>query len=278
MNSSSFPLDHGAQPSAAQRNNSSSLRRALAILREVGADDVPSTGLTLGEISARSGIHRNTVLRLISPLCEERLVERSSAGYRLGSEVARLGGRYLDDLDLRDVSHDSLVRLTAVCGETVHLVIFDAPEVVYIDKVDPPKAVRMYSRVGSRQPAYCTGVGKAFLAYGTEADLRAVIEAGLAARTPNTITTEAKLRQELLAIRARGYSVDDVENEPDIRCVGCCIFDRSDRPAAAISVSGPATRVTANIVEHLGEFVRATAAELSTRLGGRLRPPEESLH
>jgi len=98
--------------------------------------------------------------------------------------------------------------------------------------------------------------------------VRSVIDAGLPARTPKTITTEVRLRAELDAIRAQGYAVDDVENEPDIRCVGAPIFDHTGAVVAAASISGPITRVTEERVSELGTLVRAATTEISQRLGG----------
>ncbi len=251
------------------RNQSLSVRRALAILSHVGRADVPPDGLTLAELATGLNLNKSTVLRLVKPLCDAHLLERAAADsrYRLGTETAYLGQTYLDRLDLRSSAHDIMARLMNASQETIHLVIFDPPEVVYVDKVEAPQPIRMHSRIGSRQPAFCTAVGKTFLAHAPEPVVQSVIDAGLPSRTPNTITSEARLRSELAAIRAQGYAVDDIENEPDIRCVGAPIFDHTGVVAAA-SISGPITRVTPERVAELGTLVREAATEISHRLGG----------
>lgn len=253
------------------RNNSLSVRRALAILTHVAGVDAQPEGLTLGGLAEGLGLNKSTVLRLVKPLCEAHLLERAepSGRYRLGPETAYLGQTYLERLDLRSAAHDIMTRLMEASQETVHLVIFDPPEVVYVDKVEAPQPIRMHSRIGSRQPAFCTAVGKVFLAHAVEPIVRSVVDAGMPARTSSTITSEARLRQELDATRSRGYAVDDVENEPDIRCVGAPIFDFSETVVAAASISGPITRVTPQRVPELGMLVMSATAEISQRLGGR---------
>lgn len=255
---------------ASTRNNSASLRRGLGILLWLGADGDPG-GATLTELADALGMNKTTVLRLLAPLVETRLVERevTTGRYRLGSRTAQLGQVYLERLDLRGVAHDVLVALTADTGETSHLVIADLPDVVYVDKVDSPHPVRMHSRIGSRQPVYCTGVGKALLAHSGEEAFRQVVAHGMPRRTPNTLTSPGELRAALGAIRARGYAVDEVENEVDIRCVAAPAFDHTGAVACAVSVSGPAGRVTAERVSDLGALVTAAAATISQRLGAR---------
>ncbi|MGH3435157.1 MAG: IclR family transcriptional regulator [Sciscionella sp.] len=256
---------------APARNNSASLRRALGILLHLGEDGEHPRGVALAELAGALQMNKSTVLRLIAPLCEVRLVEQDpdSGRYRLGWRTAQLGQAYLERLDLRGAAHDVLRGLVSDTGETAHLVIADLPEVVYVDKVDSPLPVRMYSRIGSRQPMYCTGVGKAMLAHAADATVRRIIELGMPRRTPDTRTTATALRADLAAIRERGYAIDDVENEPDIRCVAAPIFDHTGVAGCAVSIAGPATRVTADRVPELGELVTVAAAEVSRRLGAR---------
>lgn len=253
---------------APARNNSSSLRKAIQVLNEVAATQTGDREeCTLAELSQTLGMARSTVHRLLTPLMDAGLVEQSQSGYRLGQHCAYLGGIYLDRLDLRAIAHDYLESLVAKTGETAHLVLHSGLEMTYIDKVESPSALRMYSRVGGRMPLYCTGAGKALLAYLPDATLDAVIAAGLARRTPHTITDGANLRQDLATIRARGYAIDEIENELGIRCVGAVVFGPDGSPAAAISLSGPENRLTTGLVPKLGTMVAAEADAISRRLG-----------
>ena len=260
-----------AAPPAGPRNNSASLRRALGILLRIGEDSADGRGHTLAGLARDLDLNKSTLLRLLAPLCEARLVEQApdTGRYRLGWRTAQLGGAYLEQADLPGAARDVLRGLMEETRETVHLVLADLPEVVYIDKVDSPRPVRMFSRIGVRQPAYSTAVGKAILAHAGDAAVRRVIQAGLPARTPRTRTSAAALRADLAAIRARGYAVDDVENEPDIRCVAAPIFDHAGAVGSAVSVSAPASRLGAEQVPGLSTLVIAAADQISRRLGAR---------
>ncbi|MGH8869195.1 MAG: IclR family transcriptional regulator [Actinomycetes bacterium] len=277
------PAAAGTSPPV-PRNSSSSVRRALAVLDHLGEQAADPRGASLGDLAHDLGIPKSTLLRLLRPLRDTGLVQTDSetGRYRLGPRTARLGHLYLERLDLRTLARDVLRRLLGECWETVHLVVPDAsdpsagPAVVYVDKVESPHAVRMHSRIGARQPAYCTAVGKAFLAYAPPEATEAAIAAGMPSRTPATLTTGESLRAALAQVRRQGYAVDDVENEPDIRCVAAPVLDHTDMPVGAISASGPTTRVTASRVDALGGLVRIAAAEVSARLGWRSPPPGEA--
>lgn len=249
------------------RNSSASLRRALTILNHLGAESAPAGGLTLGELAQALGMNKSTVLRLVAPLCDFGLAQQDeSRRYRLGPQTAYLGHMYQERLHLPGVAHPVLHRLMIASGETIHLAVVNSPWVVYIDKVEAVQPVRMASRIGSRQPAYSTGCGKAYLTYD-DATLEDTIRAGLAARTARTLTTPAALRADLKVTRERGYSIDDVENEEDIRCVGAAIFDHRAKVAAALSISGLSSRVTKARVPELGQLVMQAADEVSGLLG-----------
>ncbi|GII95922.1 IclR family transcriptional regulator [Sinosporangium siamense] len=258
-------------PSRAQgpRNNSASLRRALSILLQLGLD-TDGVGFSLVELSAKLSMNKSTLLRLLQPLVEMRFVEQLPSGhYRLGWRNAHLGQVYLAGVDLHRTMRDVLQRLATQTSETVHLAIADFPSIVYVDKVDSPHPIRMFSRIGNQQPAHSTSLGKAMLAHAPADTVQMVVLHGLPARTRQTITTAEGLRAELAAIRQRGYSIDDIENEEGIRCVAAPIFDVSGASSSGISVSGPVERVTPEKVAEFGPLVIAAANDISRRLGAK---------
>ncbi|MFF7898397.1 IclR family transcriptional regulator [Streptomyces sp. NPDC088817] len=256
-------------PTPGARNNSASLRRALGILIALG-DDVEGRGRTLTELAAQQGLSKSTVLRLLQPLVDARFVQVLPSGaYRLGWRNAQLGQVYLAGNDPHRDARDVLKDLSESTNETVHLVTADFPHVVYVDKVDSPLPVRMASRVGSTQPAYCTSVGKAMLAHAGAAVVDAVIAAGLAPRTANTITDGDALRAELARTRARGWAIDDVENEAGVRCVAAPVFDATGAATHAISVSAPGERLPAERIPQVAPLVTAAARAVSQQWGGR---------
>jgi len=257
-----------ADLTAPQRNSSSSLRRALRILDALVEPTATRRPLSLAELSVDAELNKATALRLLAPLCDNALVAKTADGrYLLGVRAATLGEAYLAGLDLRTVAGPVLEDLAVRTGETAHLVVFAEPEVVYVHKVDSPSAVRMHSRIGARMPAYCTGVGKAMLAHLPRAVVDRVIAHGLPQRTPRTLTDAAALHADLERTRLRGWAIDDVENEPEIRCVAAPIFDRSGTVTAACSLSGPQTRITRQRTKELGPLVAEAAAEISRQLG-----------
>jgi DNA-binding IclR family transcriptional regulator len=255
---------------AAGRNRSASVRRALSLLVALSAEDSPAMGLA--ELAKTIDADKSTALRLLAPLREFGLVETDDAGrYRVGVTALRLGQRYLERLDLRQLALPVLQELTAATGETSHLVLYRHPDVVYIEKVEADTPVRMRSRVGSVESAASTGVGRAYLAHAPEEVVDDLVKRGFKKRTPSTITSARRWRSELLATRSRGYAIDDCENEAEIRCVAAPILDHRGSPVAALSIAGPASRLTRERAEALGPTVVAAADDVSAKLGGSRR-------
>lgn len=244
------------------------VKKAMDILDCLGQSDNP---LSASEVGRRLGISRSTAYRLLATLNAGGYVAQDSVNpekYRLGFKILELANSLLDKIELRQLAPPYLKELRDLANETVHLVVMDRGQVAYVDKVECQQAVRMYSTIGRRGYAHSTAIGKAMMAFMLEGAVAEIIEQhGLPAFTPNTITDQESLLQELARIREQGYAVDDVENEEGIRCVGAPILDYQGRPVAAISISGPAFRVTAERARVLSRAVKATAAKISRQLG-----------
>jgi IclR family transcriptional regulator, acetate operon repressor len=240
-----------------------SVDRACALLHVLGR--TPG-GASLSQLSRETGLHKSTARRILVSLVAAGLVRQAPPDdhYRLGPALPHLGDAARLHLFDGNVAHSILRTLRDQTRETVHLGIPDRFELVYVDKIESQQSLQVASRIGARTPLYCTGLGKAYLAHMPEgwiADYLAAVE--LAARTPNTITDPAALLAELAKTRGRGWSLDDVENEADVRCVGAPVIDSSGTVVAAVSVTGPASRLTM-------DKVPGTAALLvnaATRLG-----------
>lgn len=243
------------------------LDRALEILGVLG-DRQGDCGLA--ELCAELSLHKSTIHRLIMVLEGHGLVEKNpdTGRYRLGLRLFELGSKAIAVLDLREHSHPFLNQILEATQETVHFCMFDQGEVVYVEKLEPQRSVRLASRVGRRAPAYCTSVGKAILAHLPEAEVNRIIRrSGLKRLTRNTITTRAALKAELKNVRARGCAIDDEENEEGVRCIGAAVRDHTSRPLAAISVSGPAFRLNKEKMGLIAKVVVRAAAALSQELG-----------
>ncbi|MGP4029983.1 IclR family transcriptional regulator [Actinomadura sp. 3N407] len=133
---------------------------------------------------------------------------------------------------------DVLTTLSRDVGQTVHLALRSGDHAIYVRKVEADQPYRMASRVGMRLRLHCTAIGMCVLSHLPEDELDSVLaSAGMPAMTPNTITDAARLADELAQIRARGYAVDDEENEKTIRCIGAPVFDRTGAVRGGVSIS-----------------------------------------
>ncbi len=245
------------------------LDRAVTILELLWR---AGAGLSLQELSVQSGVNPNTVRRIVKALAYHRLVEEEegTGRYRLGMKLFELGSSVVARLDVRARARPYLERLVLETGETAHLCILDRGEVLYLDKHEPMRTMRIPSEVGRRNPAYCTAVGKALLAYVPEEELEELVrQRGLRAYTRRTITTLAELKQELARVREQGYAVDNEEFEEGLKCIGAPVRDYSGRVVASISIAGPAFRLTEERIPVLAQSVMEVARELSEELGYR---------
>jgi DNA-binding IclR family transcriptional regulator len=231
-------------------------------------------GISLGELSEKVQLPKGTTHRILSSLSYFGFVrqEATTKNYSLGFKLVELGNRLLNQLDLREEARPFLIELAQRVKETVHLVILDQQEIVYIDKleaVDHDIGFRMTSRVGLRIPAHACASGKVLLAHLSEQELEQFLAAkDLKKITENTISEPKMLKEELSKIRAQGFAYDEQEREKGIRCVAAPIRNESGEVVASISISGTIVHLTRQIVEHeLRKEVMATALAISRKLG-----------
>jgi len=224
-------------------------------------------GLRVSELSVASGVPIPTCSRLLEALTEARLIRRRNGLFELGPHCLALAESFRAVFNLDHDARVHLETLAELTGETAHIGVLDGAECVYVDKVDSRQSVRMYSKVGGRSPLYSSGVGKALLSAAPDEVFHSVCEIGLERRTRRTITDPALLREEIEAIRERGYAIDDVENEDGIRCVAAPVRGADGYAVAAVSVAGPDYRVAVDIIPELGRQVMRTANDLADLIG-----------
>jgi DNA-binding IclR family transcriptional regulator len=243
------------------------LERAGAIL-DILAE--AQDGLGLAEIAKVAKVHKSTAHRILMSLEAQRLIYRDPAGgrYRLGLRLFELGSAAIAQFNIRDRARRYLEAVVNESEETVHLCVMDAGEVLYLDKVEPSRSIRMSSRIGLRNPAHCTAVGKAMMAWMPETEVESIVHRhGLQKFTPKTITTLAELRAELAKVREYGYAIDDEEHEDGVRCVASVVRDHSGRPAAAISISAPSFRIPLGKIPIYAKSICKACQELSQEWG-----------
>jgi DNA-binding IclR family transcriptional regulator len=159
-------------------------------------------------------------------------------------------------------------QLLARFQETVNLAVLEGDQIVYVEILESPRTFRMCSRVGSREMPHSTALGKAILAFLPQQEVERILQnTGLPRYTANTIGSRSSLRDELAITRQRGYSIDNGENEEGARCVGAPIFDHRGDVVAAISISGPAVRSSAEEIEGMGTALLEASLHISQRIG-----------
>lgn len=243
-----------------------SVQRATRLLK---AFDSGPAELGVMELSRRVDLHKSTVSRLLATLESEGLIERVPATdkYRLGFMLMRLAGQVTHYGDVREAARPVLVELTEHSRETVHLAVLDSDEVVNIEQISGPHLVREANWVGRRTPLNCVANGKALLAFQPEATIARVLAGPLPRYTERTIADSQRLRRELAQVRERDYAQALGEIEEGLNAVAAPIRNAAGAVVAAVSISGPAYRVTADRIPNLGALVITAAAKISARLG-----------
>ncbi|MGX7672396.1 IclR family transcriptional regulator [Plantactinospora sp. DSM 117369] len=239
------------------------VERTVAVLRAL-AESPPGASLT--ELVKATEIPATTLHRMLGVLRGTALVRETVDGrYALAAGTMTLARSYLDGLDLRQEALGVMRPLSAQTGETCHLGVLALVHVVYIEKIDSPSPVRMYSRVGQTNPALTTAIGRAILAHSPAHVLDEVIEAH--GRLSGEPVVRADIDALLAGVRADGYARDLQESELGICCVAAPVFDHTGHVVAGLGISAPATRFDAEAAGRLGPQVRAAAADLSGQLG-----------
>lgn len=243
------------------------LERAMRVI-DLLSEGVP---MTLTEINKELDISNTTIFRILKTLEAYNFVtfNQQSKQYRLGIKCLELSSAYYGGDNLRALALSDLESLRDETGESVHLGILDKMEVIYIEKLQGLHAIGlMSSAVGRRSPAYCTGLGKALIAHEDHEKIRQYYETHkLKQFTTKTIKNVDELIEELSIVRDRGYAFDLGEHETDVYCVSTTIKDYQGEVVAALSISGPKSRLQSIESDtSLIDSLRRTAITISDKL------------
>lgn len=230
-----------------------------------------SRELKLSEIADELGLNKSTVHGIISTLKYHGLIDQNEENqkYRLGLYLLELGDIVTNSMDIREIASPVIKDICSKIEETVHLGTLDNMDVVYIDKQESNQSMRIYTTIGARRPAYCTGIGKAMLAYIDTDILLIQLPETQERFTPTTITEKQELLRELDKIRENGYATDNEESIEGLICVASPIFNHAGNAKYSISVSGPTIRMTKDKIRETIRLVKDAAGEISNRLGYR---------
>jgi IclR family acetate operon transcriptional repressor len=244
-----------------------SLDRALDLLEALAS----AGELGVSDLAARTGLVPSTAHRLLATLVERGYAAQSAAGgrYLIGYKLLELATGLQDRVErLRLAAREHLEAIQRETGETTNLVVLEGRDVVYVDKVDGTRSVRLFLEVGRAIPAHTSGAGKAILAWRSTEDVAALLGGSpLRSSTPRTLTTLEALDEDLKRIRRRGFATDNEEHEEGVACVGTPVFDHRGISIAALSVSGPTPRILNADTADLGALLREHSEAVSTKLG-----------
>jgi IclR family transcriptional regulator, acetate operon repressor len=243
-----------------------SVARAIRAL-ELVAEHPGQLGVT--ELGRRIGVHKATAFRLVSTLAGAGLLERrpGTDKYRPGFGLVRLATTALAELDVVRQARPVLEVLAEETQETVNLAILEGVEVINVDQVTGSHAVVNVNWVGRRTPLHCTSNGKVLLAHLPEGEWDRVLGRALERRTPRTVVSPQALRSQLRLARARGYAYTIEELEVGLNAVAAPVRGPERTVVAAVSVAGPAYRVTRERIPELARAVVDAGAEISRRMG-----------
>lgn len=239
------------------------LGKVMAILHAFSAED---QGLSFAELQRRTGLPKGTLHRVATDLVTAGLLDRRDGDFHLGSHLFELGMLASVERTLMEVATPFMEDLYERTHEVVHLGIREGTEVVYVAKVAGHKGARTPTRVGGRMPLHATSIGKALLAHAPQDVWIEVLSGPLERLTPRTLTAPGRLRAQLDQVVQAGVAYEYEESAMGVVCVSAPVLDAQDRPVAAISIAGQATRFRP---EQHAASVRAAANGVAATLARR---------
>nr|WP_276741421.1 DNA-binding transcriptional regulator KdgR [Pantoea septica] len=244
----------------------SSVMKVFGILQALGEER--DHGIT--ELAQRVMMSKSTVYRFLQTMKTLGYVtqEGESEKYSLTLKLFELGAKALQNVDLirsADVQMRELSRLTK---ETIHLGALEEDSIVYIHKIDSLYNLRMYSRIGRRNPLHTTAIGKVLLAWRDRAEVNEILkEVEFKRSTANTIVTREALLEVLDQVKAQGFGEDNEEQEEGLRCIAVPVFDRFGVVIAGLSISFPTIRFSEEAKSDYVAMLHRAARTLSAEMG-----------
>lgn len=223
-----------------------SVERSCEIISTIGREG--SIGIT--ELAEELGITKGTVHTHLSTLSQEGLVSKSDEGYQLGLRPISLAEQAKERIEIYDLVVDELEKLADATSERTQFALLEDNRAVFVHRVEGEDAIRTTAPIGQYAYPHSISVGLAMMAYLPDHRVQEIVEeTGLPQQTENTVTDREELRRRLEAIRERGYAIDDEERVRGVRCIGTPLRDDEGNVLGAISISGPARRITDDEIE-----------------------------
>jgi DNA-binding IclR family transcriptional regulator len=240
--------------------------RVLELLAQVEGD------IDLGELASRAGLPKSTLVRLLNTLRVHNVVQQDvkTRRYRLGWALIHLGKAAERQFDLAKILHPFLEQLAKATGETASFAMLDGNHAIYLGQVLSQSIIRGVPPIGSDLGLHCTAVGKVLLSAASHDHIDHLIsEYGLPRLTEKTIVNAEHLRRELAEVSEKGYALDNEEAEHGGRCIAAPVRDSSGHTIAAISITGPTSRISLERVGEYAEIVKRVGQQASETLGAQ---------
>ena len=247
----------------AEGNADGTVGKALDVLELVARAGRP---VRFTELLAEGGYPKATLYRFLQTLTNQGMLvhDPESQAYSLGMRLVRLAHAAWSQSSLAPIARETLDQLSLDIGETIHLAQLDQGQVLYVDKRNAARPVEMFSMAGKIGPAYCTGVGKAMLAFLPADALKAALSRQSFHRfTPNTLDSQKALLAELSKIRERGRAFDREEHEPGIICIAVPILTPAHQVIGALSVTSTTTRSSLATLVKLESKLKQAASQIA---------------
>lgn len=245
-----------------------SLAKGLRILEVLAAKgDMSVSRMADCLDTSRAASHR-----FLTTLRDLGYVEKNDDGrFCMSFKVLELGMKKLDGFEIRNTAQPYMQEIAFAFGETVNLGYWDGTAIVHLDKINSTEVLRLDVGMGAIAPAYCTGLGKAILAFLPDRELNDyLVTTPLVAMSPKTITNQDKLKADIAQIRHRGYAIDNEELSLGLRCVAAPVYNHTGKPTYALSVSGPAQRMTQEKIYAIQSKLVPLCHQISRRIGAPL--------
>jgi DNA-binding IclR family transcriptional regulator len=220
-------------------------------------------------LATRTRLVKSSVFRILFTLERLGYIEKGNGGrYSVTSRFGRLGGEPRPAFDLSTLAAPFMAQLVQRFQETINLGILEGGEVLYIHVIECSHPFRLAAHAGMRSPVHSTALGKCLLCRMPRPQVESILKTHpLEALTPRTIREPSAFYRELEKVRARGYAIDNEEDSRGARCIAAPIFDPEGGVGAAISLSGPATRVRPARDAEIAKALTEACGRISTLLG-----------
>lgn len=226
--------------------------------------------ISLVELAKLSGLNISTTYRIASGLVKRDYLRQAHkrGKYSLGVKFLEFGIIAKDSIKIAELATPFMESLNKVTGESVNLSILHENEGVYIGHIESSHTLRTFTQVGNRVPLYATGTGKVFLANMTEEEVDRYFDSnGLTSYTDKTITDLNRLKKQLSVIKREDIALDEEEMNRGVKCIASPLRDWNGKVVAAISISGPSTRLSDKRLEELKPLIKNCALKISRTIG-----------